>query len=146
MGFSAKSGLWLLALVLWPSLIQAADLKPEDVVARHLDSLGTAAARGANKSRVIQGTAKFKMLVGGGGQLEGKGAVVSSERKLNIMMKFPNDYKGEQFISDGDKSSIADHCRAPAHDLRGICNEPTSAFAGRVAGRHSVHRLGVVKP
>ncbi len=107
MGFSAKSGLWLLALVLWPSLIQAADLKPEDVVARHLDSLGTAAARGANKSRVIQGTAKFKMLVGGGGQLEGKGAVVSEERKLNIMMKFPNDYKGEQFISDGDKSYVA---------------------------------------
>src|SRR5229473_4513519 len=107
MGFSAKSGLWLLALVLWPSLIQAADLKPEDVVARHLDSLGTAAARGANKSRVIQGTAKFKMLVGGGGQLEGKRAVVSEERKLNIMMKFPNDYKGEQFISDGDKSYVA---------------------------------------
>jgi len=53
----------------------AADLKPDELVAHHLDSLGTAAARAANKSRVVQGTARFKILVGGGGQLEGKGAV-----------------------------------------------------------------------
>jgi len=39
--------------------------------------------------------------------LEGKSAVVSQERKLNLLLKFPNDYKGEQFISDGDKSYIA---------------------------------------
>jgi len=44
---------------------------------------------------------------GGAGQLEGKGAVVSEERKLNIMMKFPNEYKGEQFMTDGDQSYIA---------------------------------------
>jgi len=72
---------------------------------------------------------------------------VSSERKLNIMMKFPNDYKGEQFISDGDKSSIAATTAEHRRTIFGeFCNEPTSAFAGRVAGRHSVHRLGVVKP
>ena len=103
-----KSGFWLLTLVLSaPPLIRAADQKPEELVARHLDSLGTAEARAANKSRVIQGPATFKMPVGGGSQLEGKGAVVSEERKLNIMMKFASDYRGEQFISDGDKWSIA---------------------------------------
>jgi hypothetical protein len=108
MRLDMKSGFWLFTLLLAQALlVHAADLKPEELVAHHLDSLGTAAARGANKSRVVQGTARFKMLVGGGGQLEGKGAVVSEERKLNIMMKFPSDYKGEQFISDGNKSSIA---------------------------------------
>ena len=108
MRLNGKSGFWLLALLFAQALpVHAADLKPEELVAHHLDSLGTAAARGANKSRVVQGTARFKMLVGGGGQLEGKGAVVSEERKLNIMMKFPGDYKGEQFIWDGNKSSIA---------------------------------------
>ena len=108
MRFSAKSAFWLLALVLLrPSPIRAADLKAEDIVSHHLDAIGTAAARGANKSRVVQGTARFKILVGGAGQLEGKGAVVSEERKLNIMMKFPNEYKGEQFITDGDQSYIA---------------------------------------
>jgi hypothetical protein len=108
MRLSTKSGFCFLALFLSQALpVHAADLKPEDLIAHHLESLGTAAVRGANKSRVIQGIARFKMLVGGGGQLEGKAAVVSEERKLNIMMKFPNDYKGEQFISDGDKSYIA---------------------------------------
>jgi len=109
MRFSTRSRLFLLLLLLTApaSQIYAADLKPEDLVAHHLDSLGTAAAREANKSRVVQGTARFKLLVGGGGQLEGKSAVVSQERKLNLLLKFPNDYKGEQFISDGDKSYIA---------------------------------------
>ena len=94
-----ESGFFLLVLLLAQAvLVGAADVKPEELVAHHLDSLGTAAARSANKSRVIQGTARFKLLVGGGGELEGKGAVVSEERKLNIMMKFPSDYKGEQFI------------------------------------------------
>ncbi len=42
-----------------------------------------------------------------GGWLEGKGAVVSEERKVDILLKFHTDYEGEQFISDGDKSYIA---------------------------------------
>ena len=33
----------------------AADMKPEDVVARHLDSIGTAEARAATKTRIVQG-------------------------------------------------------------------------------------------
>jgi len=100
MRLSTKSGFCFLALFLSQALpVHAADLKPEDLIAHHLESLGTAAVRGANKSRVIQGIARFKMLVGGGGQLEGKAAVVSEERKLNIMMKFPNDYKGQQVES-----------------------------------------------
>ena len=108
MRLKMKAACWILAVLLGQALLgHAADLKPDELVGHHLDSLGTAAARSANKSRVVQGTAQFKMLVGGGGQLEGKAAVVSEERKLNIMMKFPNDYKGEQFISDGDKSSVA---------------------------------------
>ncbi|MGA8309687.1 MAG: hypothetical protein WB755_06635 [Terriglobales bacterium] len=103
-----KSGFWLLTLILSaPPLNRAADQNPEELVTRHLDSLGTAEARAANKSRVIQGSATFRMPVGGGSQLEGKGAVVSEERKLNIMMKFASDYRGEQFISDGDKWAVA---------------------------------------
>lgn len=103
-----KSEFWILTFVLVQVVLgHAADLKPDELVAHHLDSVGSAAVRSANKSRVVQGTAKFKMLVGGGGQLEGKSAVVSEEHKLNILMKFANDYKGEQFISDGNKSSVA---------------------------------------
>jgi len=98
----------LLALFLSQAgLMRGAGLKPEELVARHLDSLGTPAARAAVKSRVVQGTVRFKILVGGGGWLEGQGAVVSEERKVDILLKFHTDYQGEQFISDGNKSYIA---------------------------------------
>jgi len=49
------------------ALLFAADLNPEDIVARHLDSIGTTKARTASKTRVVQGQAEFKIRVGGGG-------------------------------------------------------------------------------
>ena len=103
MRFSTRSRRFLLLLLLTApaSQIYAADLKPEDLVAHHLDSLGTAAAREANKSRVVQGTARFKLLVGGGGQLEGKSAVVSQERKLNVLLKFPTITKASSLSQIG---------------------------------------------
>lgn len=104
MKWNARSGLWLLALFMAQTLMalismsqipmaHAEDLKPEDLVAHHLESIGAATARTANKSRVVQGAARFKILVGSGGQLDGKGAVVSEGQKINIMMKFAADYK-----------------------------------------------------
>jgi hypothetical protein len=76
------------------------------------------------------------MLVGGSGQLEGKGAVVSEERKLNIMMKFPADYRGEQFISDGDKSYIAattaDHRRSSFGEF--VMSQPVILQEGLLGG------------
>jgi hypothetical protein len=87
--------------------MQAADMKPEEVVAKHLDSIGTADARAAVKNRVIQGDAKFKLLVGGSGELDGKGGFVSEQRKSNFVMKFNGDYRGEQIVSDGDKAYVA---------------------------------------
>lgn len=92
----------------WSSFSYGETLKPEDIVARSLDAMGTAQARAAAKSRVNQGAAKYSALSGGVGNLEGKGVLVSEGRKLQLMMKFPNnDYKGEQFITDGDKVRVA---------------------------------------
>jgi hypothetical protein len=85
----------------------AADMKPEDVVAKHLDSIGTADLRAA-KSRIVQGTSLFKIRVGGGGELSGASALVSEGRKFVLMIKLSNnDYRGEQFVTDGDRVSAA---------------------------------------
>ncbi len=85
----------------------AADTKPEDVVAKHLDSVGTAQARSAAKSRVMEGTVAYTILVGGAGNLEGKSVLVSQDDKLQFMMKLNNNlYKGEQFIYDGHDYQI----------------------------------------
>jgi hypothetical protein len=89
-------------------LMCAADMKPEDVVARHLDSIGTAEVRAGVKSRIVQGTSLFRIRIGGGGELSGTSALVSEGRKSVLMIKLANnDYHGEQFVTDGDKVSEA---------------------------------------
>jgi hypothetical protein len=90
------------------SVMSAAETKPEDVIAKHLDSIGTAEARSAAKSRIVQGTSRFKILVGGGGEVRGTSALVSEGNKAVVMIKLANsDYRGEQFVTDGDKVSVA---------------------------------------
>jgi hypothetical protein len=78
----------------------------DDLVAKHLDAIGSKDARGAAKSCAVQGAATYHILVGGGGTLEGKTGIVSDGRKVRFMMKFPNDYRGETFVSNGEKAQI----------------------------------------
>ncbi|MGA8272701.1 MAG: hypothetical protein WB919_14165 [Candidatus Sulfotelmatobacter sp.] len=86
----------------------AADMKPEDLVARHLGSLGTSEVRAAVKSHVVQGKLIYKPLVGGGGTVSGSWGRVSEQRKFNFVMRFGlGDYRGEQFVYDGNKTYIA---------------------------------------
>jgi hypothetical protein len=96
-------------LICVPRLMIGAEIKSEDVIARHLDSIGTAEVRAAARSRIVQGTSRFKNLVGGGGgELQGTSALVSDGRKAVLMIKFASsDYRGEQFVTDGDKVSVA---------------------------------------
>jgi len=98
------------SLLLCLPLVQpagAADLKPEEIVAKHLDSIGTSSARAA-KTRVVEGPVTYRILVGGAGNLDGKSVLVSQNQKLHFMMKLNNNlYHGEQFIFDGDRDEIS---------------------------------------
>ena len=86
----------------------AADTKSEDIVAKHLDSIGTPEARAAVKSRALQGTLHFKELIGGMGDATGNWGYVSEQRKSNFVMKFGSGpWHGERFAFDGDKTSFA---------------------------------------
>lgn len=89
----------------------AADMKPEEVVAKHLDSIGTAQARAAIKTRAVQGRLRFRILVGGSGESGGTWGRVSDGPKSNFVMKFgatgKSDWWGEQFVFDGDKTFFA---------------------------------------
>ncbi len=98
------------ALIVWAAGLAFAgnDLKPEDVLARHLDSIGTREARGGVKSRLVEGAATYRVLVGGTGAIDGKSVFVSEGQKAHILLKIAaQGYRGEQFIWNGDKSSIA---------------------------------------
>lgn len=107
-GKSFKLGLCALSILWLPLLTFAADMKPEELVAKHLDSIGTTEARAAVKSRVVQGKLTFKLLVGGGGTVEGSWGRVSEPGKSNFVMRFgTGNYRGEQFVFDGNKTYIA---------------------------------------
>jgi hypothetical protein len=80
----------------------------EAIVAKHLDSIGSAQVRNGIKSRVIQAPATYRMLVGGSGAIDGKCVIATEGRKSNFLFKInASGYRGEQFIFDGNKLSIA---------------------------------------
>jgi hypothetical protein len=86
----------------------AENMKPEDIIARHLNSIGTPEARAAIKSRVVQGSLKMHILVGGGGEVTGTWGRVSEQRQSNFVMRFAagGDWRGEQFIFDGQRAGF----------------------------------------
>lgn len=89
------------------SLLHAADMTVEDLVAKHLGSIGTADARNA-KTRITEGSVTYKILVGGSGEAAGKGIFVSDGVKRQLMMKINDrNYRGEQLVFDGDKVQVA---------------------------------------
>jgi hypothetical protein len=84
----------------------AQGLSAEELVAKHLAALGTPEARAAVKTRVAQGSAVFRLVVGGGGQIQGTVGMVSEGRKKRFVMKFQQNYRGENFLFNGEKVNI----------------------------------------
>jgi hypothetical protein len=107
----------------------------DQLVALHLDSIGSAKVRADLKSRVVQGPVEFKILVGGAGTVGGKGVLVSEGKKIQFMMKLPNnDYRGEQFVFDGNKDKVA----------YATANQGRSAFGNLVFVQDAILREGLL--
>jgi hypothetical protein len=88
-------------------VLHAADMTAEDLVAKHLASVGSPEARNA-KTRVTEGAITYKILVGGSGEAAGKSFFVSEGMKRQLLMKINDrNYRGEQWIYDGDKDSVS---------------------------------------
>lgn len=76
----------------------------EELIAHHLDSIGSAQARAFPKNRVASGTVKLISRVGTSMTIDGEAAMASSGARLRYSMKFPSPtYPGEQFGFDGSK-------------------------------------------
>ena len=77
-------------------------LKPEEVVARHLASIGSPEARASLHSRLIEGTSLLSVRQGGKGQVEGQVRLASQSKMNMISMGFDSaDYSQESFAFDG---------------------------------------------
>jgi hypothetical protein len=88
--------------------LRADDLTPGDIIVKHLDAIGSAQTRSNLKSRVVQGGATYRILVGGSGAIDGKFVFASEGPKSNFLFKVnAGGYLGEQFICDGNKTSVA---------------------------------------
>lgn len=99
----------VIPVLVFPLLSVAADkLKPEEIVSRHLASVGSSASREKIKAWQISGGVRSQVLAGGTGMLEGLAQLVSEGTKSSIVMKFPdNNYPGEEFTFDGEDAKVA---------------------------------------
>src|SRR5262245_64010618 len=72
-------------------------LTPEELIARHLDSIGTAEARSKASNRVAGGETKFISRLGGSANVDGQAMMVSSGAKLRFGIKLQlRGYSGEE--------------------------------------------------
>ena len=110
--FKNTLGIWLIILALFA--VASAETKtggdnltPEDLISKHLKSIGSAEARAANKSLTIIGTSKaiFKGRIEG--HTEGAAVIASEGNKYLLGMKFNNnDYQYETVGYDGKNLSV----------------------------------------
>lgn len=91
-----------------PAGAAAQKMKPEDVVARHLESIGTAEDRAAAKSRLTQGVVSLVVRSPGHGTGSGAAVMFSEGDKSAIAMNFGSpSYPFDKFGFDGDKLTVA---------------------------------------
>jgi hypothetical protein len=81
-------------------------LTPEELIARHLESLGAAEAKAAAKTRTVTASVTLALRVGGAGNLSGEGMMVSTGQRLRFGMRFPViEYPKEDMAFDGSRAT-----------------------------------------
>jgi outer membrane lipoprotein-sorting protein len=105
----ALAVLLLTLITCFPSNALAVEkMKAEDVVAKHLESIGSAAARSAARSRVVVGTTRATFRArNSSGAIDGRAVLGSINQKVMFGMGFtaPN-YPGEKFGFDGKRFTV----------------------------------------
>lgn len=81
----------------------------EQIIAKHLDSIGTATARASITSRVILGKTVAVARIGGSGQTAGQAVLASRGNNSLVGMAFPlPNYPHEKIGYDGRKLTVAE--------------------------------------
>jgi hypothetical protein len=79
-------------------------MKPEELVEKHLASIGSPEARAAVRNRVVSGTATVAFNPGLRNTSPGDGVIVSEGKSVRLGLVFPVlDYRGEEVVFDGSK-------------------------------------------
>lgn len=104
-----RQSLKVFALVtLAASIASAQKLKPEEIIAKHLDSIGTAEARAAVKSQMAVGDAVVTFMSQKNQTAAGRIVMASSGDKNFLGLQLnAADYPGDKFSFDGSKTKVA---------------------------------------
>jgi hypothetical protein len=82
-------------------------LKPEELISRHLASIGLESLLKERKTNSVTGLGKMNILTGGQGFLEGPATFLSEGRSLKFLMDFQvSNYSRDHFVFDGNKVGI----------------------------------------
>jgi hypothetical protein len=101
--------LLVLSIVVLAQVMGAKDekLKPEQVIAKHLESIGSPEKLKEIKNRATNGTGHVDFRVGGSASLPAEANLVSEGSSIRFSMRTPAlEYPGEQFVFDGNKVDI----------------------------------------
>lgn len=79
-------------------------VKPEELVAKHIEAIGTAEARSLNRSRIVAGTSLMNLRAGGRGNVSGPALLASQKNRVLLKAEFNSpSYPFEKFGFDGKK-------------------------------------------
>lgn len=82
----------------------AEKMKPEEVVAKHVEAIGTAEARSKMRSRIVGGSSLMNIKTGGRGNISGPALLASLSDKVLLKAEFGSaSYPFERFGFDGRK-------------------------------------------
>ncbi|MCI0389254.1 MAG: hypothetical protein MOB07_10900 [Acidobacteria bacterium] len=97
-----------LAICLFALSLSSQDRKltAEDLISRHLESIGKAEARSKITARVASGQTNLIARIGGAANLDGQAMMVSTGPKLRLGLKFSlTEYTGEDMAFDGNRAA-----------------------------------------
>lgn len=82
-------------------------LSPEELIARHLEALGSAQARSRRTSCQLLGASEFEIVTGGMGRLPGRATLITSERRFRMTIAFGvNEYPAEDLAFSGERVAV----------------------------------------
>jgi hypothetical protein len=83
-------------------------IQVEQLIANHLNSIGSNEARAAAKTRFLTGAVKLVSRLGTAGVLDGKGIMASESPRLRYTMRFAApEYPSEQMAFDGERIHLS---------------------------------------
>ena len=86
----------------------AQKMKPEEILAKHLDSIGTSEVRTANKNRIIVGDADIKFITQKSIPVIGRIVLASAgEKSFFGVVSNSTNYPSEKFSFDGKKTKVS---------------------------------------